>query len=303
MPGSPKSEYSFTLVDNARAHWTLPEIYAPPRDLRRYLDACFITQGMFAQNPRERGRRMPEGASYIVFLHGRVTSSGVRDEAILIAGGAHDRIFDIPTWSYVYQCGLRIQPGAASAVLGSAASAIKNLIVPLRELWREDAAVLLDRLLATGSSRDRLGLLCQAVRNRLAGAQNTDQAAVHLAEAIRGARGDTRLSRIAQDCGTSVRTLERRFGANIGMGPKQYQRLARIARVFELVGGSSRTWADVAAECGYYDQSHLVDDCHQILGHPPEQFLDRLTNVASLTIGLIFEKEASAHIAGDWRTA
>jgi len=76
------------------------------------------------------------------------------------------------------------------------------------------------------------------------------------------------------------------------LGPKQYQRIARIARVFDLIGRTGSDWAAVAAECGYFDQSHLVDDCHEILGHPPERFLRRLTNVASLEIGLVFEMTA-----------
>jgi AraC-like DNA-binding protein len=279
-------------MDVNRAHWTVPEVHAPPRDLQRYLDMSFVTQGMSSRSPHERGRRMPEGASYIVLLRGRRTASGVADEATIVVGGAQEAIHEIPTWSYEYQCGLRIVPGAAGVVLGSPASAIRNSIIPLREVWGGRADRLLDRLLAARSSPECSLLLLNAVRERLSESPEADLLAVRLARAIRGARGNTRLAALAQDCGTSVRTLERRFGDGVGLGPKQYQRIARIARVFDLVGRSGRPWVDVAAACGYYDQSHLVDDCQQILGRPPEQFLRRLTNVASLEVGLVFENDA-----------
>jgi len=285
------AEYTFARMDVNRAHWTVPEIYAPPRDLQRYLDVFFITRGMSSRSPDERGRRMPEGASYIVLLRGR--RCGVGDESTIVVGGAQEGIHEIPTWSYEYQCGVRIQPGAAGAILGVSASAIKNCIIPLRELWRERADRLLERLLLARSSAECVELFARAVRERLAESQQADLLAVRLARAIRGARGDARLATLAEDYGTSVRTLERRFGASIGLSPKQYQRIARIARVFDLIGASGRSWVEVAAECGYYDQSHLVDDCQQILGRPPEQFLRRLTNVASLEIGLVFEKNSS----------
>lgn len=288
------AEYSFSRMDRERARWTVPQIYAPPRDLSGHLDQCFITRGMSSQSPSERGRRMPEGASYIVLLRGRRTPEGVSDEATLVVGGAQQAIHDIPTWSYEYQCGLRIQPGAGGLVLGTPATAVKNAIFPLRELWGDDAARLLDRLLAARSDAERVEMFSATVRQRLRGSSKTDLVAVRLARAIRRARGNQRLGALAKQLGTTVRTLERRFDGSVGLSPKQYQRIARIARVFDLVGASGRAWADVAVECGYYDQSHLVEDCHQILGRSPERFLSRLTNVASLEIGLVFENDRAA---------
>ena len=292
IEGEGDAEYTFAKMDANRAHWTVPQIHHPPRDLRRYLDACFITRGMSLRSPNERGRRMPEGASYIVLLRGRRAAGGDGDQASLVVGGAQERVHDIPSWDYEYQCGLRIQPGATSAVLGVSAAAIANSIVPLRELWGDRADRLLDHLLAARSDGEAAHLLHEAVRQRLHEHANPDLLTVHLARAIRGAPGDARLAALARDCGTTVRTLERRFRDNIGLRPKQYQRIARIARVFDLIGRTGSDWAAVAAECGYFDQSHLVDDCHEILGHPPDRFLRRLTNVSSLEIGLVFEMTA-----------
>jgi AraC-like DNA-binding protein len=288
--GKVDAEYTFAKMDADRAHWTVPQIHPSPPDLHRYLDACFTTHDVSSRSPGERGRRMPEGASYIVLLRGR-RPTGSGDEATLVVGGAQERVHDIPSWDYEYQCGLRIQPGAARAVLGESAEAIRNAIVPLREFWGDRADRLLDLLLAVRSDRHRVQLLHEAVRDRIRGNAEADLVAVRLARAIRGACGDARLGRLARDYGTTVRTLERRFRENIGLGPKQYQRIARIARVFGKVAPNGRDWAAIAAECGYYDQSHLIDDCHELLGHPPDRFLRRLTNVSSLEIGLVFETD------------
>jgi AraC-like DNA-binding protein len=292
VDGDADAEYTFAKMDANRAHWTVPRIHPPPRDLQRYLDTCFTTRSMSSPNPDERGRRMPEGASYIVLLRGRTSARGSGDQATLVVGGAQDGVHDIPSWDYEYQCGVRIQPGATSAVLGESAKAIKNSIVPLRAFWEDRADRLLDRLLAARSESESVLLLHEAVRDRLRESAAADLLAVRLARAIRGAPGDTRLAALARDYGTTVRTLERKFDEHIGIGPKQYQRIARIARVFGLIGRSGREWAAVAAECGYYDQSHLVDDCHEILGHSPDRFLRRLTNVSSLEIGLVFERNS-----------
>lgn len=34
-------------------------------------------------------------------------------------------------------------------------------------------------------------------------------------------------------------------------------------------------WAELAFECGYYDQSHLIRDFNQFAGSPPSDFLRR----------------------------
>lgn len=288
-----ETEYSFARMDANRARWTVPEIYAPPADLSRYLDVFFVTRGMSSRSADERGRRMPEGASYIVLLAGRAPSRSSAADAVLVAGGAQERVHEIPTWSYAFQCGVRIRPGACGAVLGIAASAIRNAIVPLRELWGTRAERLLELLAAAKTGRECVELLSEAVRSQLCERAEADLLAVRFARAIRDAQGNARLAALARECGTTVRTLERRFEAGIGLSPKQYQRITRIARVFDGVGKEKRGWAELALDCGYYDQSHLVEDCHRLLGRSPDQFLRRLTNVASLEIGLIFEKESA----------
>ena len=63
-----------------------------------------------------------------------------------------------------------------------------------------------------------------------------------------------------------------------------------MAKVLNLLEQSRGDGAGIAAECGYY-QSHLIDDCHEVLGRSPERFLRNVTNTKSLQIGLVFERE------------
>jgi methylphosphotriester-DNA--protein-cysteine methyltransferase len=77
----------------------------------------------------------------------------------------------------------------------------------------------------------------------------------------------------------------------LGLAPKQYQRVSRLAKVLEAVTLSASDWAEIASGCGYYDQSHLIEDCQAILGNSPERFLRTITKAESLEIGLVFEKE------------
>lgn len=285
------AEYTFTRMNEDRAHWVVPRVYSPPRELRFYLDACFVTEYRDGRNTTERGRRLPEGAAYIVFLRGKKTEACDGADSALVFGGPHDCIHDIPTWDYHFQYGLRIQPGAAGLVLGAPAATLTNRIVPLRELWGARADRLFDSLLGASSDSEALGLMASTVGAVLLERRDADLTTVRLARAVRRATGDLRIKQLALDVGLSVRTLERRFRDGVGLSPKQYQRVARLANMLATTKPMRGDWAAIASDCGYYDQAHLVDDCNAILGRPPERFLRSITKPSSLEIGLVFDSQ------------
>lgn len=58
---------------------------------------------------------------------------------------------------------------------------------------------------------------------------------------------------------TTVRQLERNFKKLIGLSPKEYSNIIRFQHALSLIRNSkqSRSFMDIAFECGYYDHSHL----------------------------------------------
>ena len=110
--------------------------------------------------------------------------------------------------------------------------------------------------------------------------------------------GRIALGSLAAHVGCSHRTLIARFQTCVGFPPKTIARLVRFNRVVRSLDRLSRTrtnepvskpyieiappedqrvgairWADVAADCGYVDQAHLIKDFHQFTGSTPSAFL------------------------------
>jgi AraC-like DNA-binding protein len=81
------------------------------------------------------------------------------------------------------------------------------------------------------------------------------------------------VARSAESLGVSTRQLERRFKARVGMSPKHFARIARFQRVFRAVEEGGTGWVDAAAECGYYDQAHLIRDFRELAGEAPSHLL------------------------------
>ncbi len=94
--------------------------------------------------------------------------------------------------------------------------------------------------------------------------------------AIRESHGAVNLEALAESLAVSSRTLQRVFAKQVGISPKLLARIVRFQRVLRAWRANPRTFAHVAAESGYFDQSHLVRDFHEFAGAPPAGLLAAL---------------------------
>ncbi|MDZ4802800.1 MAG: helix-turn-helix transcriptional regulator [Bryobacteraceae bacterium] len=82
--------------------------------------------------------------------------------------------------------------------------------------------------------------------------------------------------------GCTRRHLERVFGAEVGLSPRAWARIARMQSALRVRDSNPGwTWADVAAEAGYADQPHLALDFRQIAGTAPSRLLPGILSHSS----------------------
>lgn len=70
--------------------------------------------------------------------------------------------------------------------------------------------------------------------------------------------GEFPLSRLALECGLSVRHFTRAFRQSVGMPPHRYLLKRRIERARDLLRNPALSLLDVALACGFADQSHFT---------------------------------------------
>jgi len=77
---------------------------------------------------------------------------------------------------------------------------------------------------------------------------------------------------MARAAGTSVRGLERAFGRDYGLSPRQYLRRLRMQTACQLLVSNRSTMAQVADRCGFADQSHFNRDFRRMTGMTPRSY-------------------------------
>jgi AraC-like DNA-binding protein len=83
---------------------------------------------------------------------------------------------------------------------------------------------------------------------------------------------------LADQVGWSSRHLGNRFTAEIGLTPKVAARVVRFDRARRRLGeragsGLASSLADLAADCGYFDQAHLAREFRDLAGCSPTQWI------------------------------
>ena len=78
--------------------------------------------------------------------------------------------------------------------------------------------------------------------------------------------------------GLSPRRFIQVFSAEVGLTPKLFCRIRRFQRVVRHIAKEERVeWADVAADCGYFDQAHFIHDFRAFSGINPTTYLAQRT--------------------------
>jgi transcriptional regulator GlxA family with amidase domain len=171
--------------------------------------------------------------------------------------------------------GIRFQPGVGPAILGLAASEVRDVRIRMDDLWGEPAArELAERLALRPDDRGRARELERTVRRLAVDARPVDEVDRQVADRISGTRPAS-VRQLARSTGLSERQLLRRCTAMFGYGPARLARIRRLQWALHLARSSPRTLClvDLATGAGYVDQQHLAHEIQAIMGTTPTLLL------------------------------
>jgi AraC-like DNA-binding protein len=169
--------------------------------------------------------------------------------------------------------GVHFRPGGAFPFLGVPACELADTHVDLDALWGRTAAELRERLRAAATPAERFSLLEQTLVARLDRMPDRHGAVPVALAAFEQTGTRVRVRDVARRVGLSQRRFIQVFAAEVGLTPKLYGRVRRFQQTLALVRDiPAPDWARVAADCGYFDQSHLIRDFRAFSGLTPEEY-------------------------------
>lgn len=145
---------------------------------------------------------------------------------------------------------------------------LTNEVVELASFARTLEARLLSEITHLPQLTDKVFVLEKSL-TRLLQDSESDLRVLRIAARIVDSSGKIGIDDLAIESSLSSRQLERRFLAEVGVGPKLLSRILRFQQVFRAVDANEAAWPIVALDCGYYDQAHLIKDFRQFAQQTP----------------------------------
>jgi AraC-like DNA-binding protein len=256
--------------------------YAPGPPLSEFVDYFWLFDGGHA--PRKEWI-VPSGTIELVInlrddeicIQNRGQSDQPKRLSGAVLSGPYSSIFVVDAMQHESMLGVHFKPGGAFPFLGALASELTDTHADVAELWGPSGFELRERLCGVSTHRARFQIMEAVLTDRLRRSRNG-----HLAVALAidgfGPYGTGASVRdVARDVGMCQRRFRKVFADQVGLTPKVFCRILRFQRVRTLAGQSEKPdWAWIASTCGYFDQSHLINEFQEFSGSSPTQYLRRL---------------------------
>jgi AraC-like DNA-binding protein len=248
----------------------------PALPLCRFVRSLWYISAPFIECRRER--ILPSGCAHIVlslsqdFLTHCPEYGADRRTAPALLVGQRSVYENIATQDLADLAGAIFEPGAVPAFVGDRADLISNQNFALDQIWPGYTEILRSRMLERSSPEARLQILEDCLTALLIARHTRKYWSSH--PAVKFAleqfeRNSIQLSiaEIARRSGWSERRFSQVFREQVGFPPKVWLRVRRFQRaVSQLSGGAQIPWAELAIQCGFYDQAHLANEFRSFSG-------------------------------------
>jgi AraC-like DNA-binding protein len=156
-------------------------------------------------------------------------------------------------------------------------SGLSDRIVALADVLGDGAMRLRERLLNTESLEERFRVVERWLLARLESRALVHPAVRWAAERLAASGGRIAVEDLATETGFSRKHLGNLFRQQVGLSPKALARVHRFRGALALLDRAAGDvpWSALAERCGFYDQSHLINEFRRFTGFSPVELARR----------------------------
>jgi AraC-like DNA-binding protein len=175
--------------------------------------------------------------------------------------------------SFGSQRGVQVDltPLGAYLLLGLPMREVSNRTVALEDVLGPEAAMLPERLHDANGWQARFAILDELLARRLSRGCPASPDVAWAWQRLVEMDGRLRIGGLAEELRCSRRHLAARFDEQVGLPPKTLARILRFRRASRLLRAGPYRLAEIAFDCGYYDQAHLNRDFRELAGIAPTE--------------------------------
>ncbi|QMV43033.1 AraC family transcriptional regulator [Cohnella cholangitidis] len=244
--------------------------YEPCDKLTSHI-ACYWTMDFHAVTGSIQPHRiLPDGCVDILFDR---RSLSYRNASFVAGLMAQYEVMNLTEAQSLF--GVRFYSEAARSVFKYPVSEFRGYHVYLEEFWGIDSLAMVEEILSADEVSKVIDIVERKLIKRLSLDDSPSDPVLHASmQYMYTHRGTLTPSDLADKLSFSGRHIRRTFDRELGMSPKEMLSIIRFQSLLqELNGGGNTRLTDIAANFGYYDQSHFIKHFKRYYGLLPREML------------------------------
>lgn len=259
--------------------------HIPVFPLNQFIDAFVYFEGV--EHTHKVDRFLPNGDTEILidfydtpqFIYDNNTLKEIQACHHVWASGVRTEPITIPSGNGSAMMVIAFKKGMAAPFFPFPMEEIKDSVIDADLIWGNEFAYLRERLLETKDIERRF-ILVEEFLIRMFGPKLDLNPCIAFAVREMIARpDDISIRRMNEKIGYSQKHFTEMFRKQVGVTPKAYVKIMRFQKAIRTIDTAVNIdWGSVALECGFYDQSHFINDFKHFSGFTPEQYSKIHTN-------------------------
>jgi AraC-like DNA-binding protein len=254
----------------------------PPEGLAAYVRYFWVLEGEASAGHPYTHRSMADGCAELIFHY-----TGIFDE--LLSNSTIEKSFSsgLAGPSQVFRrfhieenfgiFGVYLYPFAVSQFFSIQGSDAKNQMLDLKSLLGVEAVELEEKMMLAINNMVRVKIMTEFLERKLIRAKKQPPGVFEAIKHIIQTKGITRIEELAKQTFRSTRQFERNFKQFAGFNPKLFSRIIRFQTALGEYSNKGKSLTEIAYACGYYDQSHFIQDFKEFSGHNPKEYFSGKT--------------------------
>lgn len=261
------------------------ETYIPGPPLDRFVEFMIFHE---SYNPGHNWERfLPDGnVELVIDLHDE--PKFIFDNDLLIEiqacrkmwfSGLRTEPITIPTGGDASMMVVNFRRGMAYPFLPFPMTEIADRVVDVELVWGDAFDELREKVIEHRLSREKFLSAEAFLVRHLTSKIGLNPCVEFAVGTITDAPHRTSMRALSEKIGYSQKHFISMFKRHVGVTPKQYLKLMRFQRAVGLIESTEiRDWSDLSLKCGFFDQSHLINDFKTLSGFTPEDYARRRGN-------------------------
>lgn len=261
------------------------QTHIPSFPLDKFIEIFIYYEGV--QHAHNIDRFLPNGDTEILidfhdtpqYIYDNETLKEIQACNHIWASGLRTEPITIPSGNNAAMMVVAFKKGMAASFFPFPMDEIADCVVDADLVWGNDFGLLRELLLETKDIDLRFKLveefLCSKFRSQL----EINPCVEFAINEMRTRPDEINIGRMNAKIGYSQKHFTHLFRSQVGVTPKSYLKIMRFQKaLLEIEKAPFVDWGKISQDCGFYDQSHFINNFKTFSGFTPEQYAQIQTN-------------------------